>query len=356
MSNQGCKTLYLCNLDSRVNESILCAILSTIASVDQVQMEQDTDCWSLADGDTCHHAYAQFHDHHNAAQAYLAIDGRSLYGRCVVAKWKEPRSQAHFSIYIPPVTNTAMLLQPFKETLVDLRPAWNESTGKFTNASIASFISREAAESALRLFNGKSLDNTRLHCQMDALPCIEFDEMQSDSASEDDDSNTCYEQIFAEAPLHVTTIQISDLPSDATKQMIVSSFQQYGYVSHVYLQPADKEGQGYALVSMDTHANAAMTIFSLQNLKFGDNSIGAHLSWYQGQSDAFASKTTSPHLTIPGAPQKVLPQISELNSYSIQPMWSSSASMATGEEDVGDSVRWSNVHNYEYYHGTVFNT
>ena len=136
-----------------------------------------------------------------------------------------------------------------------------------TGAFIASFLDREAAESALKRFNGKVLDNSQLHCQMDALPCMDDDEVQSEIGSEDDEGNTCYEQIFAETPLHVTTVQINDLPSDATskclillhkdldlsfgatlEQMVASNFQQFGHVSHIHLQRANKTAQGYGLI------------------------------------------------------------------------------------------------------------
>ncbi|KAI9488502.1 hypothetical protein BDB00DRAFT_942271 [Zychaea mexicana] len=396
MTNQGCQTLYLCNLDPRVDESMLQAVLSTISPVDYVQMEQNSGCYSLADGDTCRHAYIHFHDHHGAAQAYLAMDGRSLFGRNVVAKWKEPQSQAHFSIYIRPakITDAATLLEPFKENLSNVRPLWHETTGKATDASVASFTDRAAAESAVNALQGKQLRGAILDCHMETLPSFVHHELHSkadeDSSSNDGDEDTCYEHIFTNAPLHVTTVKVSKLPHGVTKQSIVSNFQQYGYVSHVHLQTADTYRKGHALVSMDTHANAAMALFSLQKLKLEGRSVS--VKWHRSSSSSStlpsSSVTTSqqqrahdylspveeankrytlspffdhhhPHHHLQqkntffptGSPQKVQLEMPGLNSYNVQPMWSASG-MPAQESDVHHG---SNNHTYQYYHGNAFN-
>ncbi|KAI9270699.1 hypothetical protein BDA99DRAFT_502484 [Phascolomyces articulosus] len=410
MTNQGCQTLYLCNLDPRVDESMLQAILSTFSTVVYVQMESDTGCWSLADGDTCRHAYIQFHDHHGAAQAYFAMDGRSLFGRNVVAKWKEPKSQAHFTIYIRPaqIAEAAPLLEPFKDKLSNLRPLWNETTGKATDTSVATFTDRTAAESAVEALQGKRLGTSILDCHMESLPSFIHHELHSkiddDSSSNDgDDQPTSYESIFTNAPLHVTTVKVSKLPHGVTKQSIASIFQQYGLVSQIHLhQHADKHRKRYALVSMDTHANAAMAIFSLQSLKLEGQCVSVKWSRRSSTSSSSTSPIAPPSLSQrrkiqqklphfvsnteedlqqqqkvhppspffdhiihqrlirnknnifpPGSPQKVQLEMPEPNYFNVQPMWTAASGVETQNKDTDHHE--ANNHTFEYYHGTALN-
>ncbi|KAI7849239.1 hypothetical protein BDC45DRAFT_540281 [Circinella umbellata] len=417
MSNQGCQTLYLCNLDPRVDESMLHAILSTFSAVDNIQIDTDAECWSLADSETCRHAYIQFKDHHGAGQAYVAMDGRSLFGRNVIAKWKEPetpKSQAHFSIYIRPalVAEAAPLLEPFKEKLANLRPLWNETTGKATDTSVATFTDKSSAESAIQALQGKQLGSHTLECHMESLPSIIENEVHNkvdddDSSNDGDDQNTTYESIFTDAPLTATTVKVSKLPDGVTKQAIASIFQQYGLVSQIRLRHhTDKNRKTYALVSMDTHANAAMAIFSLQKLEFECQCVSVKWSRRSSSTPSSNPPTTesqslserrqvqqkltdlvspttpekdvqkvhppSPffdqmqnqqllnnknHIFPPGSPQKAQLEMPEPSYFNVQPMWTPASGVTAHNKDDDDNHKSSgpNNHTFEYYHGTTLN-
>lgn len=76
-------------------------------------------------------------------------------------------------------------------------------------------------------------------------------------------SNTplTFEQIAAQTPEYNTTVYVGNLIPYTTQADLIPLFQNYGYIVEIRMQ-ADR---GFAFVKLDTHANAALAIMSLQN-------------------------------------------------------------------------------------------
>jgi nucleolysin TIA-1/TIAR len=69
-----------------------------------------------------------------------------------------------------------------------------------------------------------------------------------------------FEQIAAQAPEYNTTVYVGNLIPYTTQADLIPLFQNYGYIVEIRMQ-ADR---GFAFVKLDTHANAALAIMTLQ--------------------------------------------------------------------------------------------
>lgn len=70
-----------------------------------------------------------------------------------------------------------------------------------------------------------------------------------------------FDQVASQTPEYNTTVYVGNLIPYTTQADLIPLFQNYGYIVEVRMQ-ADR---GFAFVKLDTHANAAHAITSLQN-------------------------------------------------------------------------------------------
>lgn len=70
-----------------------------------------------------------------------------------------------------------------------------------------------------------------------------------------------FEQVASQTPEYNTTVYVGNLIPYTTQADLIPLFQNYGYIVEVRMQ-ADR---GFAFVKLDTHANAALAITTLQN-------------------------------------------------------------------------------------------
>ncbi|CDH51318.1 hypothetical protein CERSUDRAFT_110250 [Lichtheimia corymbifera JMRC:FSU:9682] len=295
-SHQDCKTLRFNNLDPRVDDRMLHSILSTVVPVDHVHMAEESDeRWSALD----HHAYVRFHDHHAAEQAFHVMDGRTLFGKVVEATWNEPKkkSSSDQSTYgvvmknLSPDVSTESIresLTPYKKQLSQIEFIWDNATGKTKGMARVNFLDEKSAHGAAESLNNTQLGKNTIQCAPLSSSSSSLssentragsheqnvEAQQSPSLAPASSSNKqSYDDIFNGAPLPVTTVYVHPLPSETTKQDLWFYFSQYGYVSGIDLHL----NESYAIVSMDTHANAALAMFSLQEFKLHDEPV--QLDW-----------------------------------------------------------------------------
>ncbi|KAG0168374.1 hypothetical protein DFQ28_004899 [Apophysomyces sp. BC1034] len=133
------------------------------------------------------------------------------------------------------------------------------------------FYEHLAAEQALHAMDGRTMFGQQIQVTWATKPC--FTSTEADKQKDIILANLSYEEIFAKTSPHITTVHISNLPYETSRQDVAPYFQQYGYVSDIYI-PADR---GYAFVKLDTHANAAMAIFALQGFDIRGRPV--KLSW-----------------------------------------------------------------------------
>ena len=157
---------------------------------------------------------------------------------------------------------------------------------------------------------------------------------------------------------------------------------------------------------MDTHANAAMAIFSLQKLEFECQCVSVKWSRRSSSTPSSNPPTTesqslserrqvqqkltdlvspttpekdvqkvhppSPffdqmqnqqllnnknHIFPPGSPQKAQLEMPEPSYFNVQPMWTPASGVTAHNKDDDDNHKSSgpNNHTFEYYHGTTLN-
>lgn len=244
-----------------------------------------------------HHAYVRFHDHHAAEQAFHVMDGRTLFGKVVEVTWNEPKkkcssNQSTYGVVMknlsPDVSTESIResLSPYKKQLSQIEFIWDNATGKTKGMARVNFLDEKSAHGAAEALNNTQLGKNTIQCApLSSSSSSEntraysheqnVEAQHSSSHTPASSSNKqSYDDIFTAAPLQVTTVCAHPLPSETTKQDLWFYFSQYGYVSGIDLHL----NENYAIVSMDTHANAALAMFSLQEFKLHDEPVELHWS------------------------------------------------------------------------------
>ncbi|KAL0083526.1 hypothetical protein F4703DRAFT_1795071 [Phycomyces blakesleeanus] len=328
----GCKALYVGNLDSRVNEEILTQIFAAISEVDNVKIIHDR----YATHGSMNYGFVEFQDHQGAEIALQSMAGRKVFGQDIRVNWatqgstQKEDTSGHYHIFVgdlSPEVNDNVLTKafsPFRSTSnkrkkkrktgkkrkrgkkekcyskrltktwgginSEARVMWDQTTGKSRGFGFVAFRDKADAEQAIATMNGEWLGSRAIRCNWAnqkasgqpgmpvAGPPAATMERQFDSVATS--ANMSYEQIFAQTPHYQTTVYIGNLPHGITQQDIAPYFQQYGYVTDIRLQ----SDRGYAFVKMDSHANAATSIFALQGFAIGGRP--AKLSWGKDRTAA----------------------------------------------------------------------
>ncbi|KAL0088132.1 hypothetical protein J3Q64DRAFT_1846330 [Phycomyces blakesleeanus] len=287
--NEGCKTIRVSNLDTRITSKMLTDIFSMISSVKRVKIT-DIEC-----GDDLSHGFIEFHEHQAAEQALQAMNGRAIFGQKIQLSWAtngystplpETDNHVHQTIrvdHLSPDTKEEEVAKSFSvfPGMLNARIVWNPSTGKPKGFGLITFNTKENAENAMTTMTGKSIGSNKIECswldtavKITNSPTITSTTISTDLKNKKATvANMTYEQIFAQAPLYNTTVYVGNLPRGITRQQIGPFFQQYGFVSDIL----ERSNDGYALVKLDTHANASSAILALQGFNIGGQPI--ELSW-----------------------------------------------------------------------------
>ncbi|KAF7722973.1 hypothetical protein EC973_002442 [Apophysomyces ossiformis] len=139
------------------------------------------------------------------------------------------------------------------------------------------FYERQGAEQALHAMDGRTMFGQQI--QVSWATESNWKTVDPESQRKQRPGNISYEEIFVQAPPHITTIYVENLQDKIIRQDIGPYFQQYGYVSDVHMAA----GRGCAFVKMDTHANAATAILALQGYSIKGRPV--KLSWADENED-----------------------------------------------------------------------
>ncbi|CDS05996.1 hypothetical protein LRAMOSA08524 [Lichtheimia ramosa] len=272
----GCKALYVGNLDPRVTEDMLTQIFSVIAPVGNVKIIRDRN---YSHGGF-NYGFVEFGDHAAAEQAMQAMSGRYVFDHEIRVNWaaqgsaqKEDTSN-HFHIFVgdlsPEVTDEvlATAFTPFR-SMSEARVMWDQTTGKSRGFGFVAFRERQDAEQAIATMNGEWLGSRAIRCNW----ANQKTTGNTSTTQYSIPANLSYEQVYAQTPPYHTTVYIGNLPHSVTQQDLAPFFQSYGFVSDIRLQSE----RGFAFIKMDTHGNAANAIFSLQGITI--HGRPAKLSW-----------------------------------------------------------------------------
>ncbi|KAI9492853.1 hypothetical protein BDB00DRAFT_929474 [Zychaea mexicana] len=280
VSSDGCKALYVGNLDPRVTEEMLQQIFSVISPVGNVKIIRDRNYTHGG----FNYGFVEFNEHTAAEQALQAMTGRSVFGQEIRVNWaaqgsaQKEDTTGHYHIFVgdlsPEVTDEVLTsaFTPFR-TLSEARVMWDQSTGKSRGFGFVAFRERADAEQAIATMNGEWLGSRAIRCNWANQKNTGAAAATQASTPYLISQNMSYEQIFAQTSPYHTIVYIGNLPHGITQQDLAPYFQQYGYVSDIRLQSE----RGFAFVKMDTHANAATAIYALQGFQI--HGRPAKLSW-----------------------------------------------------------------------------
>ncbi|KAI7869410.1 hypothetical protein BDF14DRAFT_1784848 [Spinellus fusiger] len=283
---EGCKTLLVKNLDLKVTDKMLYDIFSLISTIDNARVIKNNN--STED---LSYGYVEFKEHQVAEQALQALNGRTVFGQTIHVMWAVQDtlsfSEMHEHRYTLLVENLGHSINEsdLRKAFMPLQSplhvhiVWNPETGKSTGSGLVAFDDKTVAEKAIVSMNGKKLGAKNIRCSWaNAEKSAQNDGSETQPPTppnncEVTSANMSYEQIFAQTPPYNTTVYIGNLPRETTCQHIAPYLQQYGHVSDIHMHAS----KGYALVKLDTHANASTAIFALQGFNIGGRPVS--LSW-----------------------------------------------------------------------------
>ncbi|KAG1052643.1 hypothetical protein G6F46_001373 [Rhizopus delemar] len=278
-NNNPASTIYIGNLDPRVNETMLHEIFATVGPVAGVKIITVRKYNQLG---AVNYGFVEFFDPRVAEQAIQDMNGRKIFNYEIRANWAQPSSSVqqtikedtthHFHIFVgdlaPEITNET-LAQAFSVfgTMSEAHVMWDPMSGKSRGFGFVAFRDKADAEKAIATMNGEWLGSRPVRCNwatqkgQTAMPVPQPGQQLP------------YEIVVQQTPAYVTSIYVGNIPPHVSQNDLVQQFQRFGFVTEVKFQ-ADR---GFAFVKMDTHENAANAIVHLQNMIIHGNI--AKLSW-----------------------------------------------------------------------------
>ncbi|KAI9284966.1 hypothetical protein BC943DRAFT_325119 [Umbelopsis sp. AD052] len=294
-SVDGCKAVYVGNLDSRVNTAKLADLFPAKDQIRRMKILPDRHHGNEVKS----YAFIEYNDHPSAEAALRMMNGKNIMGKTIRVHWatqgqvhKEDTSQ-HHHIFVgdlsSEVTDTT-LSEAFTmfQSMSDARVMWDQNSGKSRGFGFVSFEDRMDADKAIGSMNGVVLGSKAIRCNWANQKNTRRDSTISYALS--------YEQVLRQTHISHTTIYVGNLPHFIKEHELVPFFQQYGYVMDIRLQGE----RGFAFVKLDTHINAAIAIVSLQGVNIAGRP--ARLSWGKDRSAVNATATTYPFPTAAPAP------------------------------------------------------
>ncbi|CAG8573466.1 9686_t:CDS:10 [Dentiscutata heterogama] len=348
-TDDGCKSLYVGNLDPRVTDSMLHEIFGVAGSVNNTKIIPDKNAlfergliWShpamagLAGHSSCapyiydaaqrlesfifpqyfyilltylillvyqhgglNYGFVEFNDHRSAETALQTLNGRKIYNMEIKVNWafqgqqghKEDTSN-HYHIFVgdlSPEVNDEVLAKAFSAfgSMSDARVMWDVNSGKSRGYGFVAFRDKTDAEQAIATMNGEWLGSRAIRCNWANQKGQPGPGSTSDRQGSTQTPQLSYEIVVAQTPHYNSTVYVGNLPPYTTQDHLIPYFQSFGYIIEVRMQ-ADR---GFAFVKLDSHENAANAIVNLQNTNINGRIIKC--SW--GKDRAPEQATASYH-------------------------------------------------------------
>lgn len=303
-TDEGCKSLYVGNLDPRVTDNMLHEIFGVAGSVNNTKIIPDKNYQHGG----LNYGFVEFNDHRSAEQALQTLNGRKIYNMEIKVNWafqgqqghKEDTSN-HYHIFVgdlSPEVNDEVLAKAFSAfgSMSDARVMWDVNSGKSRGYGFVAFRDKTDAEQAIATMNGEWLGSRAIRCNWanqkgQPGPGSTTSERQVGNPSQA--PQLSYEIVVAQTPHYNSTVYVGNLPPSTTQEHLMPYFQPFGYIIEVRMQ-ADR---GFAFVKLDTHENAANAIVNLQNTNINGRIIKC--SW--GKDRAPEQSTTATYTyNVPG--------------------------------------------------------
>ncbi|KAJ1924557.1 E3 ubiquitin-protein ligase pub1 [Tieghemiomyces parasiticus] len=287
-TSQGCRSLYVGNLDSNITEDELREVFAPLGDVQSVKIITNR---AFAHGGL-NYGFVEFVDHISAGRALAEIQGKELHDKELKINWAFASSintredtSAHFHIFVgdlSPEVNDQILQKAFMEfgNMSDARVMWDAKSGKTRGFGFVAYRDRADAERAIEAMNGQPIGSRSVRVnwanQKGSAP----------SAHRAKPGNTNYEIILAQTPLYNTTVYLGNLAQTTTTEHIITLLRRFGYIVSTRFQL----DRGYAFIKLDTHENATAAIATLNGTLLNDRPL--RCSWGKERT-AGTSQTAS---------------------------------------------------------------
>ncbi|CAG8518967.1 699_t:CDS:10 [Acaulospora morrowiae] len=298
-ADEGCKSLYVGNLDPRVTDSMLHEIFGVAGSVNNTKIIPDKNYQHGG----LNYGFVEFNDHRSAEQALQTLNGRKIYNMEIKVNWafqgqqghKEDTSN-HYHIFVgdlSPEVNDEVLAKAFSAfgSMSDARVMWDVNSGKSRGYGFVAFRDKTDAEQAIATMNGEWLGSRAIRCNWanqkgQPGPGSTSSERQGNPTQA---PQLSYDIVVAQTPQYNCTVYVGNLPPYTTQEHLIPYFQPFGFIIEVRMQ-ADR---GFAFVKLDSHENAAHAIVNLQNTNINGRVIKC--SWGKDRAPEAATTTYHPY-------------------------------------------------------------
>jgi len=274
------RSLYVGNLDPKVNDVLLFEIFSPLGQVESCKIIKDRA------GKNGHYGFVDFVRREDAQQA-LQLDGHKVYDNEIKVNWavharKDDSTRAgvdHHNIFVgdlsSDVTNELLknAFDPFG-TVTDARVMWDHSTGRSRGYGFVAFQEKAEADRAIVEMDGKWLGSRTIRCNWANQKASSRSPAPSHSPSHSGQHrSTNFEEIAVQSPASNSTIYVGNLPANTPESAVRTSFQNYGTIEEVRIQP----GRCFGFVKFQNHEQATHAIIGSYDMTLGGQPI--RCSW-----------------------------------------------------------------------------
>lgn len=276
-TNKEGRSLYVGNLDAQVNDVLLYEIFSPMGQVENCKIIKDRT------GKNGHYGFVDFMRREDAQQA-LQLDGHKIYDNEIKVNWavhaRKDDSTHHHNIFVgdlsSDVTNELLkkAFDPFG-TVTDARVMWDHSTGRSRGYGFVAFLEKADADRAITEMDGKWLGSRTIRCNWanQKSATTRSPAPSHSPAPSAPRRSTNFEEIATQSPASNSTIYVGNLPANTPENVVRTSFQNYGTIEEVRIQP----GRCFGFVKFQNHDQATNAIIGSYDMTLGGQPI--RCSW-----------------------------------------------------------------------------
>jgi len=250
--DDGCKSLYVGNLDPRVTDLMLSDIFKTVGDVTHAKIIPDRN---YSHGGL-NYGFVDMVDHKTADTALQTLNGRKIFGHEIKVNWAFQGSSTqkedttnHFHIFVgdlSPEVNDQVLSKAFSAfgTMSDARVMWDMNTGKSRGYGFVAFREKADAEQAINSMNGEWLGSRSIRVNWANQKNPQAQPQGPQPTNNPSGQPLSYEIITAQTSYSNTTVYVGNLSPTTQQTDLFPLFQPYGYIVEVRLQP----DRGFAFI------------------------------------------------------------------------------------------------------------
>ncbi|KAJ2854905.1 E3 ubiquitin-protein ligase pub1, partial [Coemansia erecta] len=277
------KSLYVGNLDPRVNEAVLYEVFGSVRPVVSAKIIPD----KRQTNGGLSYGFVEFESHQDAEYVLQNTNGRHVFDCEIRVNWAfasgggqmQEDTSNHFPIFVGDLSaevNDQVLAKAFSvfPSMSDARVMWDMTSGKSRGFGFVAFRDRADAEKAIAQMNGEWLGSRAIRVnwanqkasakarqdgQNGVLNHHHQQQQQQSQQQQQPTAPLTYEGVRDMTAHFNTTVYVGNMTNYTTQEQLQALFQPFGFVIEVRMQP----DRGFAFVKMDSHENATMAIVQL---------------------------------------------------------------------------------------------